>query len=233
MLMIMYIFICLWKVGYNGKNEICNYSYIQMIYYLLITETIALSKMNNITTKISDEVKSGLIAYNLNKPFNYIIYHFFNELGATFPKIIINLSVGFIVIWIVLGSCLINFIGLVISIISVLLSICIDYCFSILIGLISFKMEDVSGINMIYQKINQIFGGLFIPLSFLPIWMGNIAKVLPFSAIYNLPAELYTNFSFDNVISVFAKQGIWIVIMSVVLLLFYKHNIKYLSLNGG
>ncbi len=233
MLMIMYIFICLWRAGYGEKDKICDYSYSQIVLYLLITETVALSKMNEISKKVSDEVKGGLVVYLLNKPYNYIMYQFFNEMGICLPKLVINFCAGYLMIILTVGTVATSILNLFFVFFSIILSIFVDFCFSVLIGILSFRFEDVSGINMIYQKINQIFGGLFIPLNFLPNWMRTIAQILPFSSIYSLPAELYINFNLDNIINVYKIQLTWSLIMSIVLIVSYKHNIKYLSVNGG
>jgi ABC-type uncharacterized transport system, permease component len=228
----MYIFICLWKAGYGGKETIENVSYIQMIYYLLITETIALSKMN-ISGKISEEVKSGLLSYLISKPYNYIMYHFFNELGACLPKISINFFTGYILIFFIAGKGDITLLKLLFVLISIILSIYIDFCFSAFIGIFAFRIEDVSGINMIYQKLNQILGGLFIPLSFMPLWLRRVSEFLPFSTIYNLPGKLYIDFTLDCLLKTYKMQILWAIILSIFLALAYKRNIKYLSINGG
>lgn len=232
MLCIMYVFICLWSTGYGERDNINGISYEQMIFYLLITETIALSKIN-ISGKISDEVKSGLLSYLLNKPYNYILYHFFNEIGNCLPKIIINFVTGYIMILFVVGNANLPLYSLFFVLISVILSIYIDFCFSALIGILAFKMEDVTGVNMIYSKLNQILGGLFIPISFMPLWLQKISYLLPFSTIYNLPGKLYVDFTLTNVLNTYKFQFFWVIISSILLIVFYKNNVKYISINGG
>lgn len=231
MLCIMYVFIFLWKAAYGEKENIKGMAYEQVIYYLLITETVALSKIN-ISGKISEEVKSGLLSYLMNKPYNFILYHFFTELGSTIPKIIINFITGYIIILLV-GTCNSPLYNLPAVLLAIVMSIYIDFCFSAFIGILAFRMEDITGANMIYSKLNQILGGLFIPISFMPLWMQKMCSFLPFSTIYNLPGTLFVNFDLLNVLRTFGFQLFWAIISSLILIVFYRSNIKYLSINGG
>jgi ABC-2 type transport system permease protein len=62
----------------------------QMIWYVLITETLWFGSKNKILTRqISEDIKSGNIAYNINKPYNYIFYIIAKHLGEITIKFII------------------------------------------------------------------------------------------------------------------------------------------------
>ena len=71
--LLCYILIQLWGYIYGGgKQAIINsYTLEQMLWYLIVGECIVNSaKCNQITRSISNEIKSGSIAYKLNKPYN-------------------------------------------------------------------------------------------------------------------------------------------------------------------
>ena len=77
--LVSYILIQLWSYIYGdgGVNQVINgYSLQQMLWYLLITEAIHFSARNQrIVTSIGNEVKSGSIAYKVNKPYNFYLYN--------------------------------------------------------------------------------------------------------------------------------------------------------------
>ena len=101
----IFIFINLWKYIYEDQNEIINgYTINQMIWYVMMTEIIwyALGG-RKLWRKISDDVRSGNIAYNLNKPYSYIGYALSSHLG----EIIINFF-GYTIFAFVLGLVLIG-----------------------------------------------------------------------------------------------------------------------------
>ena len=80
---IVYILISLWKYIYSDPSEIINgYSVEQMIWYVIVTETLwNILSGRKLCKKICTDVKSGNIAYNINKPYSYIGYVISNHLG--------------------------------------------------------------------------------------------------------------------------------------------------------
>ena len=79
----MIVFLNLWGYIYQDSSQIINgYSMQQMIWYVLITECLWFGTRNKIlTTQISEDIKTGNIAYNINKPYNYVYYIISKHLG--------------------------------------------------------------------------------------------------------------------------------------------------------
>ena len=64
----MLIFLNLWQYIYSDSTQIINgYTMEQMIWYVLITETLWFGSRNKVLTReISNDIKTGNIAYNIN-----------------------------------------------------------------------------------------------------------------------------------------------------------------------
>ena len=77
----MFVFLNLWQYIYSDPNELINgYSKMQMIWYVIITEILWMSLSGRkLCKKISEDVKGGNIAYNINKPYNYILYSYYDS----------------------------------------------------------------------------------------------------------------------------------------------------------
>ena len=93
---IIFTFFNLWMYIYDDPSNIINgYTMNQMIWYMVITEAIYMSvKGRHICKKIKQDIRSGNIAYNLNKPYNYILYNLFSSLGDVSTKLPIYLILG-------------------------------------------------------------------------------------------------------------------------------------------
>ncbi len=92
----MFVFLNLWQYIYSDSSQIINgYTMQQMIWYVLITELLWYGTRNKaLTRKISNDIKSGNIAYNINKPYNYVTYVIFEHLGEITIKAILFAIVG-------------------------------------------------------------------------------------------------------------------------------------------
>ena len=61
-----------------------------------------------------------------------------------------------------------------------------------LIGVLAFWLVEVRGLySMVMWGIAGLFSGYFLPLCFLPHWLGTFADALPFAAMAYTPAAIY------------------------------------------
>ncbi|GEK35465.1 ABC transporter permease [Kurthia sibirica] len=232
MILLLFIFIQLWTSAYGDEASIAGYTLSQTIWYLVVTETILLSKIA-MGNQISGEVISGSLAYTLGKPYHYMVYNFFSGLGDSFIRLFINFIVGSVLVFIIIGPISFKVSTIVPIMLVVLLALILDYLIIGMIALMAFFMEDVSSLFFIYSKMLFILGGLLIPIDFFPGWLQNIATTLPFNLILFAPASLFVNFSISAFLNILYQQLFWILIFSLILETIYRIGQKKLTSNGG
>lgn len=229
----MFIFAQLWRVAYGstGSETIAGLTYSDVLWYLLLAEVIELSKPR-LAQGIAQTVRDGSIAYQLTKPYNFLVYQCSVGLGDSALKVVINALVGGAVIWsmagpppdprwwplvllLVLGAWLIYF------------------CFTALIGLAAFVTEEVRAFEWIYQKLIFILGGFLIPLDLYPEWLQPLAKSTPFAqAIYG-PARFFVDPSWARFGGAFLGQWLWLAVLLGLLAFCYRQSTQRLAINGG
>ena len=101
-----------------------------------------------------------------------------------------------------------------------------------LIGLSSFVIEDNFAIFLLFQKALFMLG-MFLPVEFLPEWLQNICKKLPFSYIHWAPAKIFVSYSRELCLELIPVQAVWVICMIIATLLFYHISIRRLQINGG
>ena len=228
----IYIFMSLWRAIYREGN-VHGYSYVQIVWYLVMTEFIAFSCTTGIYRTMNDDVKSGAIAYLLGRPVHYVFYQFANSMG----QILLNF-VCFGVLALILGLLFVGPLptlqaaGLLPLALSIAMSLILNYFFLMLIGLSAFVMEDNLALFFIYQKLNFMLG-MFLPLEFLPSWLQPVAKNLPFSYVFWAPAKIFVNYSPEVFLELFPRQAAWAAAALLLTLLCYRLGVRRLQLNGG
>ena len=228
----IYVFMSLWRAIYK-EGSVHGYSYTQIVWYLIMTEYIGFSCGNDIYRRMNEDVKSGAIAYLIGRPTHYVLYQFANSLGQIFLNLI-----GF--------GCLAGALGLIFVgplgtftlaaapplLLSVTLSVILNYFFLMLIGLSAFIMEDNFAIFLIYQKICFMFG-MFLPVEFLPAWLQPVAKSLPFSYVYWAPAKIFVDYSPALFLELVPRQAAWALAAAALTLVCYRIGVRQLQVNGG
>ena len=234
-LLMLFILFNLYRYLYSNQSEIINgYTSNQMIWYVIFTEVIwTVVSGRKFSKKISNDVKSGNIIYNINKPYNYIGYALSSHMGEVFVK-----SLIYIVLSIILGVLFtstfpnIGILELIIIIVSFLLAVLISNLLIIAIGLLSFKIEDAGPIYWLYSKLILLLGVLF-PVEYFPTYIRPILEYSPIYATTSGPAKLFVDFSYDVALKVLLSQILYSILMLVICIVMYKKGVKNLNVNGG
>ena len=231
----IFIFMNLWKYIYSDPSKLINgYSMNEMIWYVIITEILwSVVGGRKLCRKISNDVKNGNIAYNINKPYNYIGYALSSHLGEVTIKFVIYTILGLSIGFIFLKSFpILNILSIIGVIVTSILAIIIDTLFITFIGLFSFTIEDSGPFYWVYSKLILIFGTMF-PIELFPKILQPLIRYSPIVAISYGPAKLFVNFTFSNFINVFILQIIYLIIAYSLCSLVYKKGVKNLNVNGG
>ena len=232
---VMSVLISLWNFLYSDPNTLINgYSFNQMIWYLLLAEIITFGSGSKVATdEIKNTIKSGNIAYQVTKPYNYIIYIICKFIADTIIRFILFLITAVILGLIFAGPIEgFNPISLIPAIPVFFFAVLIFGMVRILISLSAFWVEDSHPFQMVYQKFILIFGVLF-PLEMFPKVIQTIIKFTPVYGVSYGPAKLLIDFNLDILTSVLLSQIITIIVVSCLLAIVYRRGVKKLNVNGG
>ena len=231
---IMFIYLMLWKNIYGSKGKIiAGLNINQMIWYLVFTELITLSR-TDIHVQVNDDVKSGNIAYLLNKPYNYVYYCFSYFLGEIGIKLLTNAVLGVLIGLIYVGTLKnFNFVNLPFIIFSLILGCFINFFIYMSLALTSFWFEDNVAFFWIYSKLIFTLGGMLMPLELFPGWLRAFSKYLPFAYVTYVPAKLAVNFSMSGFLKEMPVQILYLAAFFALSMLLYKKGVRNLNVNGG
>lgn len=231
----LFILFNLWEYLYSDPNELINgYNMSQMTWYVIITEILWMTLGGRkLCRKISNDVRSGNITYNINKPYNYIGYCLSTHLGDVVIKGLVYSFLGMLTGFIFLGNFpSLNIFSVLFVIISSILATIISTLLITFIGLISFFIEDAGPFYWVYSKIILVLGTIF-PIEYFP---GVIQKILSYSPVYVVsygPAKLFVDFSWDKAINIIIAQIIYIILAYSACYLIYSKGVRKINVNGG
>ena len=231
---ILFVFLNLWEYIYSGSASISGYSMNQMVWYVIITEIMWFGSRNRtLTNQISSDIKSGTIAYGINKPYNYMLYIVSKHLGEITIKFFLFLTAGIFLGFLFVGN-LENFhmrylllLGAVIF-----LGIMINSFIRIGISILSFWIEDSGPFHWVYDKLIIVVGTLF-PIEVFPLWVQPFIKLTPIFVVTYGPAKLVIDFSMDMFFKVFVSQLIYLAVTTCILAWLFRRGVKKLNVNGG
>jgi ABC-2 type transport system permease protein len=236
LLLVVLVFVLgqLWTTTYTsrGVTTLNGFSISDMVWYLVIAETIAMS-LPQLTRRIDQDVRSGQLAYLLGRPCNYVFYNFATYLGERVVRLAINGVVGAVVALIYVGLPHFTWMGVMAWPLVTFFALCIDFVAYFSIGLLAFWTEETSSFALIFNRLTLVLGGVLAPITIFPEPLRSIALLLPFSAILYGPARTLVHFELDQFLLLLLHQVIMLAIGGVILLALYQVAIRRVNINGG
>ena len=234
---IIYIFKQLWQFIYGGSGGgtlINGYTVKMMIWYMIMAEVLMYSvNARGVTRAFGNDIKSGKIAYQLNKPYNYYIYQIASQAGEFTWKLLFLVPTAILTGFVLLGPIqdfnVVYVLPLLISLVFAVLLTSIIYG---TVGLLTFWIEEATPFTWVIQKFQMLLG-LFFPPEFFPTWLQPVIEYSPVYAMMSGPCKLLANFSWDLFLKVSISQAIYISLFVCVGLLIYKSGTKKVNVHGG
>jgi ABC-type uncharacterized transport system permease subunit len=155
-----------------------------MAWAVLVGQILNGSSMR-LHTKIRDEIRTGNISIRLSEPVNYVYAKLFQSFGYFIPTFLTysilffsffafvfptDIQVGVLLIYTVLGFLILNMVNIV-------------------LGLLSFIVEEIDGLYWITSKLFFVLGNQVIPIALMPVGVVAVAKFTPFYLALAGPIE--------------------------------------------
>jgi len=234
---IIYILQQLWQFIYGGSGGgtlINGYTIEMMIWYMIMAEVLLYAVHGRTVTKaFSSDIKSGKIAYQLNKPYNYFAYQVSSQAGVFLWKLCFLIPTALITGLVLLGP-IANFSVLYVIplFISLILAVFLNAIVYGLIGLLCFWLEESTPFTWIVQKFQMLFG-LFFPPEFFPVWLQPVITYSPIYAMMSGPCKLLANFSWELFLEVSISQVSYLIVFITLSIITYKFGTRRVNVNGG
>ncbi|WP_108722229.1 ABC transporter permease [Gorillibacterium timonense] len=233
LIIIIYVFMQLWGATYGGEGSttIAGYTFKQMIWYLIISESMTLATPS-LSGRIEEEVKSGDVGYRLIRPVHYIGYHYAAYLGEVYFRLVVNLAVGLVLGLLVLGAPSFGFGWLGFLAVS-LGAFTVNFLLNLMLALAAFWIEETRGLEFVYRKLLFTIGGMMMPLEIFPTFFRKLSEWLPFQTVLYFPAKMAVAFDASELPKMLAVQLGWVLVLGVCAVLLYRKGVKKLHVNGG
>ncbi|NOU96263.1 ABC transporter permease [Paenibacillus sp. LMG 31456] len=233
LIIIMYIFMQLWRVTYQGEGSalIEGYSYEQIIWYILFAEALTTS-FPSLATKIEEEVKNGDVGYKLTRPLSYIGYHYVGYVSEVSIRLLVNVCIGGLLGVMMFGWPSFGW-GWVEFLIVSCGAVTINFLLNMVLALCSFWVEETRGLEFVYHKMLFTIGGMLMPLELFPQQLQDVCRWLPFQTVLYFPAKTMVRWADVQLLSMLLTQAVWIALLAAVVGLMYGRGVRKLNVNGG
>lgn len=232
LIVLIFIFYRLWSVTFASNAAVGDYTLPEMVWYILGTETIILS-LPRIHSVLDAEVRSGDLALRLNKPYEYLLFHYSALLGEGLVRLVTTLLLGGVTAYLLVGGFSFQWQAIPALLLIYLLTQALHFCYNGMIGLTAFWTEDSAGVYFVMDRLKWIMGGFLLPIDLFPERLRPIAEALPFRDMIYAPARLFVKFSAAEFGILLMRQSAWVLLFGALIWSVYRLGVRKVDVNGG
>lgn len=186
-----YTFLALWhaRPGLGGYDTRQAVTYIWVSQALLVTVAVWGGGFQD---DLQDRFRSGDIAIDLYRPVDFQAWWLAGDLGRAAFQLIARGAPPTVVGTLLFDTRMPTSPAVWAAfLLSVLLAVVVSFGLRFLVSLTGFWLHDAEGVRAVMVVVSMFLSGMLLPLGLFPGWLGALAKVLPWSALIQIPADVF------------------------------------------
>lgn len=230
----------LWMAIYGSSEQstLGGLTREEMVVYVFMVYVTASIVTASISTIVSDDVVKGTVAMNLIKPIDYRL----SLIAMAAGNMVYRFLMPSVFIWIglelykvmVLGLKPVTVLGILLYLMSCIMSFLIYVLFDFCFGMIAFFTTYIFGMRMAKEALLSFLTGQLIPISFFPAVVQKVFDFLPFSSMVYTPVMIYLGkYTGNTLVYMMFRQAVWVVILYAAGSLIWRKVTKRLVVLGG
>jgi ABC-2 type transport system permease protein len=228
----VFVFSRIWAAVYSGRVGIAGYDRPMMVWYFIVAE-ISVFGFGRFYSTLSEDIKSGQVAYLLARPYGFTAYHFSQTMGHTLGDCLVLAAEGFLLGRLLGGPVPVTSLAQgAVLVLSILLAGCLQFYLQFAIAMTAFWLEENAAVYWIYQKLALVIG-TFLPLEFLPKAVESAAKWTPFPYLSWAPARIAVAWEPGEGLRLLAFQAAWTAAAALLCRGVFAAGRGKITVNGG
>ncbi|WP_433323690.1 ABC transporter permease [Spirillospora sp. CA-294931] len=205
-----YVLLALW----SAKPGLGGYDATDAVTFCFLTQALIGPMQVFGGLELSARVRSGDVAIDLYRPVDLQTWWLADDLAralaATLLRGVPPMLAGALFFTLTLPgpTALAGFAA------AVLLAMLVSFGIRYLVALAVFWLHDDRGLSAVSLVMSLFFSGMILPLVAFPGWLGTLAQTLPWSALIQVPADIFLGKSTGSeLLSALAFQATWAVVL--------------------
>ncbi|MFI1018488.1 ABC transporter permease [Streptomyces sp. NPDC020965] len=119
--------------------------------------------------------------------------------------------------------------------VSLALAYLVNTLLSVIVVMGAFWVIEIGGIYLIFRMVSQLLSGALVPLWFMPDWLAESVRFLPFHATTFTPISLYLGQAggAGEMAAAIGVQVLWVVILWIALRIVWSRALRRVVVQGG
>jgi ABC-2 type transport system permease protein len=187
-----YVRAAIFVAAYAQAGDIAGYDLQAAVTYTWFTQAIIMVVTLWGWWDVEKTIRTGHVISDLSKPFSYLGFWLSQDFGRQFYYLLFRcvpiLLVGEVMFGLRWPLAPLTWLA---ALASLTLAMALSFAWRFMINLSAFWMTDARGAGQLLSTVVLFMSGFLIPVRFFPDWLRDVAMVLPFAGIIQIPADIF------------------------------------------
>jgi len=234
-IMYLYLQLSIWSALFSSHSQInLLLNQENTLKYMIVATIMSAFIECNVIEWINIQIQTGDIAMELIRPIDFKKMIFSRHLGNSIVKIAFYCIPLIVIEIVVMRRPLLCYAQILYGLFSIILAYCIQFLYSLIIGLLAFWLIVTWPLNMLLGAIYKLLSGAWIPITMFPDLLYKINLFLPFRAIYAIPVTIMTiQMENKTIMESIIIQLIWVICLYAITEIVWKVGKRKVIIQGG
>jgi ABC-2 type transport system permease protein len=186
-----FAYLALW----NQNQDAGGYDATDAVTYVWLGQALLMTVAlwgGGTTDDLAERIRTGDVAIDLYRPVGLLGWYLAGDLGrATYHLLTRGVAPTFVGILLFDIRMPAGPVAAVAFLVSLPLAVTVSFALRFLVASTAFWLLDASGPRVLSGALALFFSGMVLPLVLFPGWLGTLAMTLPWSAIIQVPNDLW------------------------------------------
>lgn len=231
----IFIYYCLWNIVYKGRNEMADYTFREIVTYVILSRTLAIQFSAGVNQQFALWIYDGSIGMEMLRPVRLFTNLFAKRVGEFLFYVIFKaLPIMIISFAILRGSGPMSSLHLLLFLVSVSISIIIMFYIEVLVGMGSFYTLTHYALSFAKTAVLDLLSGAIVPVFLFPGPLEDVVNAMPFVGMVSIPVNIFLGkYTIRECLGYLCLQCFWGLIMGAISHLCYRKVIKKVIVQGG
>lgn len=206
-----YTRIALW----HARPQLGGYDQNQAVTYVFVGQALMITCAifgGGFAPDFAERMRTGDIAIDLYRPVDLQMWWLASDIGRAgyhfLARGIPPFLIGALAFQLSVPSNPTNWLAFVVA---VFLGVVVSFGINYATALSGFWLMDARGVQQLFGIFATFMSGMVLPLTVFPRWLGDVARVLPWSAMLQVPANVLLGK--ESVVSALRFEAIWAIVV--------------------
>ncbi|MFF8912136.1 ABC transporter permease [Streptomyces sp. NPDC015032] len=209
-----YTYVALW----DERPRLGGYDMPQALTYVWLGQALLMTCAmmgGGFEDELIERIRTGDIAVDLYRPADLQLWWLAGDLGrAAFHLLgrgVVPMLLGLLAFDLALPASPGTWLAFLVS---VTLGVLVSFAIRYLVALSAFWLLDGAGVSQMTSLAGMFFSGMLLPLTLFPGLLGEVARVLPWSSLLQVPADVLLGKSTGwGLVEAYVFQGGWALVL--------------------